>query len=614
MIGKAFGKFGEFFAIARRLNVPLRVMAAVIVLNFVTIAFEGLGIAMLLPIFELLQSGKMLDPGALTGRSWDILRQVTGFLGIPLSLGSLLAISFICLIVRQGVAYFSSWYQRLAARSAADQVRRKVFRAILRSGARAQDKVSPGEIVSDLTTELNRAHASIFSALRCVNTLAQIALYAAGLMLLSPLVTLLCLGIIGLIGFAFRRLFVEVRKAGTAITQTNAELSSFLAQRLQNLRLIRLSGTEEAEATAFARLSRRHSDEMVRQKLASTRLSLLPEPLAVGFAYTVLFVGATYFNLGLDKLGLFVIVLMRLMPIIRGLMADYNSIVGQWASVLRVDRRLRHMREHREDKGGDLAFKELNKGISYEGVTLRYRKNEKPALDNVSVFLPARKLIALVGASGAGKSTFVDLLPRLRDPSEGVIKFDGIPVTEFSTDTVRTGIAFVPQHPQIMGGSAADHIRYGNEGSTDAEVYEAARIAGALDFIKALPQGFDTNLAHGGKRLSGGQRQRLDIARALNRGAPILVLDEPTSALDALSEGAFREVLWRLRQETTRTIIVIAHRLSTIADADQIVVFRAGRIEDVGTHDELIQRGGWYAQACGHQMLPSAIERTAFVK
>lgn len=606
-------KLGEFIAIARRLNVPLRMMVAIVLVNLISIALEGIGIGMLLPIFELLQSGKVLDPSALTGRHWDILRQVTGAVGLPLSLGSLLAFSFSCLLLRQAFAYFSNWFQRSAARRAADQVRRRAFRAILRSRTGAQDKIKVGEIVSDLTTELNRAHSSIFTTVRCVNTLVQISLYVTGLMLLSPLVTLMCLGLIGVIALSFRRMLVEVGRAGAAITESNAALSGFIAERLRSLRLIRLSGTEDAEALAFERLSQRHAEEHVRQKLVTTRLTLLPEPVAIGFAYTVLYIGVTYFHLGLDKLGLFVIVLVRLVPIIRALIADYNSIAGQWASVLRLDRHLRKMREQREDEGGGLLFKEPNESVTYENVTFRYRTKENPVLENVTVHLPAHKMTALVGPSGAGKSTFVDLLPRLHDPTEGTIKFDRIPIAEFSTESLRAGIAFVPQQAQILDGSVADHIRYGKERSTEAEIREAARIAGALDFIELLPEGFNTNL-HGGKRLSGGQRQRLDIARALNRGAPILVLDEPTSALDALSEGAFREVLRALRRETNRTIIVIAHRLSTIADADQIVVFRGGCVEEVGGHDTLLQRGGWYAEACRQQMLLPTDDQPIFAK
>lgn len=599
---KLLNKPLEFVAIARRLSVPLRTMTVIVLLNLVSIVLEGIGIGMLLPIFEVLQHGKGLDFSTLKGWYWDVLRDVTASLGVPLSLGTLLLISFTFLVIRQCFAYFNSWYQRTAARGASHRVRERAFRAILRSRTGKQDKIKSGEVVGDLTVELDRAHAAIFTAVRCVRLLAQIAVYLTGLILLSPLVTALCVGLIALIALSFRRMFAQVSSAGAAITRTNARLSAFVAERARNLRLVRLSGMEESEASAFSQLSRRHADELVRQKMVTSRMTLLPEPIAVGFAYVVVFVGFSYFNLGLDRLGLFVIVLARLMPLLRSLMSDFNTVIGQWPSVSKLDKHLGSLKEHREDAGGGLVFTHLDKDVRYENVSLRYGKGESAALKDVTVRIPAHKMTALVGPSGAGKSSFVDLLPRLRDPTEGGILFDGIPIENFSTRSVRAGIAFVPQQAQIMEGTVAEHIGYGKTDSTAEDIREAARIAGALSFIEMLPEGFNTKLNDGGRRLSGGQRQRLDIARALNRGAPILILDEPTSSLDALSESAFRQVLRDLREKTNRTIIVIAHRMSTIADADQIVVFSAGGIEAVGTHQELLERGGWYATAYRHQM------------
>ena len=255
----------------------------------------------------------------------------------------------------------------------------------------------------------------------------------------------------------------------------------------------------------------------------------------------------------------------------------------------------------RELRGGSQTFALLDRSIEYDHVSFSYDGSKAPALSDITLTLPAHQMSALIGPSGAGKSTFVDLLPRLRNPSVGQILFDGVSIAEFSTESLRAGIGFVPQQPQIFNITAAEHIRYGKEDADDNEVREAARLAGALDFIEAMPQGFDTLLGDGGKQLSGGQRQRLDIARALVRRAPILILDEPTSALDAGAEAAFRDALQTLRVETDLTIIVIAHRLSTIVDADKIVVLSKGRIEAAGSHDELIRAGGWYAEASRQQ-------------
>jgi ABC-type multidrug transport system fused ATPase/permease subunit len=250
-----------------------------------------------------------------------------------------------------------------------------------------------------------------------------------------------------------------------------------------------------------------------------------------------------------------------------------------------------------ESKGGPLRFEGLTENIEFDDVSFSYGNKGSPALTGVKLNIPARKMTAVVGPSGAGKSTLIDLLPRFRAPATGEIRFDGIAINQFSTSSLRAGIAFVPQQPQIFNISAAEHIRYGKEDASVAEMREAARLAGALTFIEELPDGFDTPLGEGGRRLSGGQRQRLDIARALVRRAPILILDEPSSAVDADAEVAFRDALCGLRRATKLSIIVIAHRLSTIADADQIIVLEGGTVRESGTHGELLSKCGWYANA-----------------
>jgi ABC-type multidrug transport system fused ATPase/permease subunit len=413
--------------------------------------------------------------------------------------------------------------------------------------------------------------------------------------------TLLSLGVVCLILFLARGYLSQAKYAGKAVAAANMELTSFIVERLRHARLIRLSGTEKAEAAAFGKLSRKYSDESTKQLLVAARVRLLPEPLLLGFGYIVLLVGGGVFGLSLDRLALFVIVLVRLLPIVRGLGNNYNNIASKWSAVETVAQYLKEVVKAREDKGGGRKFEKLDKQVTYSHVSFAY-SDDTPALDDVTVTLPAHRMTALVGPSGAGKSTFVDLLPRLRHPTQGRILFDGTPIEEFSTNSLRQGIAFVPQQPQIFNITAAEHIRYGKENASDAEVREAARLAGALTFIDALSGGFNTVLGEGGYRLSGGQRQRLDIARALVRRAPILILDEPTSALDPDAEAAFRDALRTLRAETDLTIIVIAHRLSTVADAEQIVVLNNGCVEAVGTHEELLAAGGWYARGYSNQV------------
>ncbi len=249
--------------------------------------------------------------------------------------------------------------------------------------------------------------------------------------------------------------------------------------------------------------------------------------------------------------------------------------------------------------------------IEFDRVDFAYHEGN-PVLHELSFVAEAGKTTAIVGASGAGKSTVIGLLQRFYDPEGGVIAIDGQDIGQVTKASLRGAIAYVSQQPYLFEGSIRDNIRYGRPDATDAEIEEAARLANAEDFVLAQPQGYDTPVGENGVTLSGGQRQRLSIARAIVRNAPILLLDEATSALDNDSEKLVQDALDRVMKG--RTTIVIAHRLSTVVDADKIIVMEAGRVVETGTHASLIRKkGGIYARfyALQGERAPDLLENPA---
>jgi ATP-binding cassette subfamily B protein len=232
--------------------------------------------------------------------------------------------------------------------------------------------------------------------------------------------------------------------------------------------------------------------------------------------------------------------------------------------------------------------------VAFEDVTFRYpARPDTAALADFSLMVEPGETVALVGPSGAGKTTVLQLLLRFYDPERGVIRLDGVDIAKAAPDDLRQRIGIVPQDPVIFGTTALENIRYGRPEASDAEVRAAGRAAHA-DFLDLLPNGYDTFLGEKGIRLSGGQRQRVAIARAILRDPAVLLLDEATSALDAESEQAVQLALATLSRD--RTTIVIAHRLATVRGADRIVVVEAGRVVATGTHDALVREGGIYAR------------------
>ncbi|MBS1831932.1 MAG: ATP-binding cassette domain-containing protein, partial [Acidobacteria bacterium] len=246
----------------------------------------------------------------------------------------------------------------------------------------------------------------------------------------------------------------------------------------------------------------------------------------------------------------------------------------------------------------------LTQSIRFEDVSFRYpAEQDRYALQGINLIVPAGKVAALVGPSGAGKTTIANLVPRFYDVTSGAIRIDGRDLRDLQLESLRANIGIVPQETFLFNDTVANNIGYGKPGVTMTQIREAARMAMAEEFIERMPEGYDTMIGERGQKLSGGQRQRIAIARALLKNAPILILDEATSHLDTESEALVQGALANLMEN--RTVFVIAHRLSTIRRADLIVVLDAGRITETGTHDELVNGGGIYQRLHELQYLES---------
>jgi ATP-binding cassette subfamily B protein/subfamily B ATP-binding cassette protein MsbA len=354
---------------------------------------------------------------------------------------------------------------------------------------------------------------------------------------------------------------------------------------------------ERHEQDRFAHVGRETMRARLRLTWQESLFSIWVTAITLAGTALVLVVGGLHVLDGTLTVGSLLVVVAYLAAVYSPLSSIAHT-TGSLQAARVSARRVREMlalTPEVSEAPGSLDASGITGHVVFDDVRFAYDET-RPILDGISFTANPGELVALVGLTGAGKTTLVSLIPRFFEPTSGRVLVDGVEVQRYGLRSLRERVALVPQEPVLFSGSIADNIRYGRLEATDEEVESAARVALVDHFVQRLPAGYQTPVAEAGATLSGGERQRLGIARAVLKNAPILVLDEPTSALDAISEEAVFQALRRLREG--RTTLVIAHRLSTIRDANRILVLHEGRLVAQGTHDELIQSNELYRRMC----------------
>jgi ATP-binding cassette subfamily B protein len=458
-----------------------------------------------------------------------------------------------------------------------------------------------GRLLTVLNDDVNQLERFLdVGAQHIILTVVNVVAVGAVFLVISPLLALLAFLPIPVIiagSLVFQR---RLGPRYEAVRERAGRLGGLIGGNLGGIATIKAFGAEEREAARVAAASDDYADaNRVAITLSAGFVPLIRMAILAGFMVTLILGGHMALN-GTLEIGLYsVLVFMtqRLLWPLTELGETLDLYQRGVASIRRIldliDAPIAVLPGVRELPPLVSASGTPSRAVAFEDVTFGYAESPRPVLDRLTLRVPAGETHAIVGATGAGKSTVVKLLLRLYDVTGGVVAVDGVDVAELSFPSLRGAIGYVGQDTFLFDGTVAENLRYGAPDASDAELRRAVELAEAHAFVQALPQGYDTPVGERGVRLSGGQRQRLTIARALVRDPSILVLDEATSAVDNETEAAIQRSLLRVSHQ--RTTIVIAHRLSTIRHADAIHVLQAGRVTESGTHDELVDARGQYA-------------------
>ena len=509
---------------------------------------------------------------------------------------NLIAAGILVVMFTRGVFYYGqSYLVSYVGQRVIIDVRSVLFRKFQRMPLSYYDKQQTGTVMSYITNDVAVMQSAIVDNLIELVTEGSILIGSLAMMIyLDWKLSLLTLMTIPLVGFAMKIFGRKLKRSSTVIQERVAEITSLLQESISAIRVVKSFVRESYEIKRFEEQNWRNFQAAMKNVKLSSLLTPTVEFLAaIAVTFIVWFGGYEVVNevITAGELVAFLTYAVNLANPVKRLSKVYAAIQKAMAAADRVFD-IMDLDEKITDVPGAKPLPPIKGKVEFKDITFSYKEGQ-PALQHISLKAEPGQMIALVGPSGSGKSTIANLIPRFYDVDSGVITIDDHDIRQVTADSLREQIGLVPQETMLFSTSVMENIRYGRLEATDEEVIEAAKAANAEEFIKELPEGYDTKLGERGLNLSGGQRQRLAIARAILKNPRVLILDEATSALDTESEKIVQDALDNLM--VGRTSFVIAHRLSTIFNADQIFVVENGHLREHGTHEELLVAGGLYS-------------------
>ena len=595
----------------KRLNyygVSNSIIILLFIVSMISVVAEIVSIGMFIPLFELINQ---YGTEGLEVSNSDIIKYIHKlviFFGLELTIEVLLILSFMLFLFSKILLYIVNYIQIYYSGIIRKDMRDRLLNNYLQAEASYYDNVGIGNFTNISSVELPAAVGGTMLPIKFIITIMSAIGSVTLLFIMSPQLTIISMCVIG-IGILLPARWVKATtSAGRKNSQYSSITNSFLLDRLKSPRLVRLSNTSDVEMKNYSILTEKHRKINLAIQLLKMRINLVLEPIIIGISLSMFYYGMVFLEMPISTILLFMIVMVKIVPIITNILTQKQSINRSIGPIQAVEKLLDDIdisiSNRKKNMSNSNLINEIHaiESLDLKHISFSYKcpidSVGENALYSINHTFSKSTLTAIVGPSGSGKTTFIDIISGYRQPTSGSMFINGINANKYNYEMLMSLISYVPQFPQIFDSTTVyEHIAYGKNNATKEEVINASKLSGAYNFIKELPQGFDTVLVGISSSLSGGQRQRLDLSRALLRDTPLLIMDEPTGSLDLISEKELMLKINKIREITGKIVIIITHRVHAIMDADQIIVLEDGEISGIGTNAELLVNNSWYKKA-----------------
>jgi subfamily B ATP-binding cassette protein MsbA len=564
-------------------------LTLIIALGLGVAVLEGIGIGYILPLLEVIQSGGGV--GEQPNRVIDLFLSVYEIVGIPLTLETVLVPVGFLLSFRYIGTFVMNWLQALVGSRFIGDLQTEAYERLLMAEVAYFDRKGSDEILNAIITQVKNGAGVIYQITVLAQSLSMLLIYTAFLLYLAPVLTLTATAIIGGIAISIRRTIQSGYSYGDRVAEANEEIQSSVQAGTLGIREVKSYALTDELRSSFDESIDKFVSNRVGHKRNQYLLNQIQLVFIVLSMIAIIYLAVTVFSASLGTLALLFVAMVRVGPRVAAMSGQIYGLQNTLAHQIRTRKFLDELEEVKEVNDGDRTPPATIEEIRLEDVDFSY--DEEQILSDISLEATRGEHIALVGQSGAGKSTVISLIARFYAPDEGKTTVNGVPIQKFDIEEWRDHIALVRQDPYIFDESLRYNITLGDRSVGEQEIKEICEMAAITEFLPELSDGLETHVGPDGVRLSGGQRQRIAIARALVKDSDVLLLDEATSEVDTTIEEQVYQAIDSVADE--KLIISIAHQLSTVKTTDRIYALEDGQIVECGSHEELINEGGLYA-------------------